>query len=126
MRVLVIGSGAREHALCWAVNRSPALTKLYCAPGNGGTSTVAENVTLDPADSTACADWAAANAIDLTIIGPENYLAGGYRRCLHGARAACLRAERRRHTHREQQSLRQAADGGGERADAVRRDLRQL
>ncbi|HKW23554.1 MAG TPA: phosphoribosylamine--glycine ligase, partial [Ktedonobacterales bacterium] len=77
MRVLVIGSGAREHALCWAVGRSPQLTKLYCAPGNGGTATVAENVALDPADSSACADWAAANTIDLTIIGPENYLAGG-------------------------------------------------
>ncbi len=77
MRVLVVGGGAREHALCWAVNRSPALTKLYCAPGNGGTATIAENVALDPADSSACADWAAAHAIDLTIIGPENYLAGG-------------------------------------------------
>ncbi len=77
MRVLVIGSGAREHALCWAVSRSPRLTKLYCAPGNGGTATVAENVALDPADSSSCADWAAAHAIDLTIIGPENYLAGG-------------------------------------------------
>jgi phosphoribosylamine--glycine ligase len=53
------------------------LTKLYCAPGNGGTSSIAENVAIDPADSTVCADWATANAIDLTIIGPENYLAGG-------------------------------------------------
>jgi phosphoribosylamine--glycine ligase len=77
MRVLVVGGGAREHALCWAVGRSPLLTKLYCAPGNGGTASVAENVALDPADSSACADWAAANAIDLTIIGPENYLANG-------------------------------------------------
>ena len=77
MRVLVIGSGAREHALCWAISRSPRLTRLYCAPGNGGTATLAENVALDPMDSTACADWANAHAIDLTIIGPENPLAGG-------------------------------------------------
>ena len=77
MRVLVIGGGAREHALCWAVSRSPRLTKLYCAPGNGGTAALAENVALDPMDFAACADWAAANAIDLTIIGPENPLAGG-------------------------------------------------
>src|SRR5512146_2062374 len=77
MRVLVIGGGAREHALCWAINRSPLLTKLYCAPGNGGTAEIAENVALEPLDATACADWATANAIDLTIIGPENALAGG-------------------------------------------------
>jgi phosphoribosylamine--glycine ligase len=77
MRVLVIGSGAREHALCWAISRSPRLTKLYCALGNDGTATLAENVALDPMDFAACADWAAANAIDLTIIGPETPLAGG-------------------------------------------------
>jgi phosphoribosylamine--glycine ligase len=77
MRVLVMGGGAREHALCWAISRSPLLTKLYCAPGNGGTASFAENVTLDPMGFAACADWASANAIDLTIIGPENPLAGG-------------------------------------------------
>jgi phosphoribosylamine---glycine ligase len=77
MRVLVIGAGAREHALCWALGRSPHLTKLYCAPGNGGTASVAENVGIDPKDAATCADWAAANAIDLTVIGPENYLAVG-------------------------------------------------
>lgn len=77
MRVLVMGGGAREHALCWAVSRSPLLTKLYCAPGNGGTASLAENVALDTANLSACADWASENAIDLTIIGPENYLADG-------------------------------------------------
>jgi phosphoribosylamine--glycine ligase len=77
MRVLVIGGGAREHALCWAVNRSPHLTKLYCAPGNGGTAAVAENVALDLKNLPACADWASANAIDLVIVGPENHLADG-------------------------------------------------
>ena len=77
MRVLVMGGGAREHALCWALSRSPLLTKLYCAPGNGGTAEIAENVTLDPANLTVCADWASDHAIDLTIVGPENYLAAG-------------------------------------------------
>ena len=77
MRVLVIGSGAREHTLCWALSRSPRLTKLYCAPGNGGTASVAENVSLDPMDFGACAEWAARNAIDLTVIGPEDPLSGG-------------------------------------------------
>lgn len=77
MRVLVIGSGAREHTLCWALSRSPNLSKLYCAPGNGGTASIAENVPLNPMDSGACADWAANNAIDLTIIGPEDPLCAG-------------------------------------------------
>jgi phosphoribosylamine--glycine ligase len=77
MRVLVIGSGAREHALCWALRRSPQLTALYCAPGNGGTARIAENVPLDPMDFTACAEWAARNATDLTVVGPDDPLGGG-------------------------------------------------
>ncbi|HKT39354.1 MAG TPA: phosphoribosylamine--glycine ligase, partial [Ktedonobacterales bacterium] len=77
MRVLVIGGGAREHALCWALRRSPHLSALYCAPGNGGTAAIAENVALDPMDFAACAEWAARNAIDLTIIGPDDPLGGG-------------------------------------------------
>lgn len=77
MRLLVIGSGAREHALCWALSRSPRVGALYCAPGNGGTGDVAENVALNPADSAACADWAERAAIDLTLIGPEAPLAAG-------------------------------------------------
>jgi phosphoribosylamine--glycine ligase len=77
MRVLVVGSGAREHALCWALSRSPRVEKLYCGPGNGGTSEVAENVALNPMDANACATWAERAAIDLTIIGPEDPLAAG-------------------------------------------------
>lgn len=77
MRVLVIGSGAREHALCWALSRSSRVTKLYCAPGNGGTGAVAENVALDPKDSVACATWVEREQIDLTIVGPEDPLAAG-------------------------------------------------
>jgi len=77
MRVLVIGSGAREHALCWAFSRSPRLTALYCAPGNGGIAALATCVALDPMDFVACADWATQNAIDLTVVGPEDPLCGG-------------------------------------------------
>ena len=77
MRVLVIGSGAREHTLCWAFSRSPKLSQLYCAPGNGGTAAIAENIPLDPMDFAACADWAERHAIDLTVIGPEDPLSGG-------------------------------------------------
>ncbi|HET9109218.1 MAG TPA: phosphoribosylamine--glycine ligase [Ktedonobacterales bacterium] len=77
MRVLVIGFGAREHTLCWALSRSPQIGQLYCAPGNGGTAAITENVNLDPMDFTACADWAERHAIDLTVIGPEDPLSGG-------------------------------------------------
>jgi phosphoribosylamine--glycine ligase len=77
MRVLVIGTGAREHALCWALARSPKLSALYCAPGNGGTATLAENAVLDPLDFAACAAWAERHRIDLTVVGPEDPLAGG-------------------------------------------------
>lgn len=74
MRVLIIGGGAREHALMWALLRSPRVEKIYCAPGNPGTSTLAENVpiTVDSAQGVAeIARWAWAQRIDLTIVGPE-------------------------------------------------------
>ncbi len=77
MRVLIIGSGAREHALAWAVQRSPLLSALYCAPGNGGTAAIAQNISLDIMNFAQCADWAAAHAIDLTIIGPDDPLGKG-------------------------------------------------
>ena len=77
MRVLVLGSGGREHALCWALSRSPRVEKLYCAPGNGGTGEIAENVALNPMDTDACANWAERALIDLTIVGPEAPLAAG-------------------------------------------------
>ncbi len=77
MKVLILGSGAREHALCWSASRSPQLEKLYCAPGNGGTAQLAENIALDPMDFEACATWAEQNAIDLTIVGPDDPLGGG-------------------------------------------------
>lgn len=77
MRVLVIGSGAREHALAWAIHHSPKISALYCAPGNGGTAEIAENISLDIMDFAKCAGWAAEHAIDLTVIGPDNPLGEG-------------------------------------------------
>ena len=77
MRVLIIGSGAREHALAWAVSRSPHLSDLYCAPGNGGTASIAHTISLDSMNFAQCADWAADQAIDLTVIGPDDPLGGG-------------------------------------------------
>src|SRR5262249_24853919 len=77
MRVLVIGSGAREHALAWAIHRSPQASALYCAPGNGGTAAIAQNIPLYIMNFAQCAGWAAENAIDLAIIGPDNPLREG-------------------------------------------------
>lgn len=74
MKVLVIGSGGREHTLTWKIAQSPLLTKLYCAPGNAGTSQYAENVPLKAEDVAGLADFAEHNSIDLTVVGPERPL----------------------------------------------------
>ena len=67
MRVLVVGSGGREHALCWAIAGSPILDKLWCAPGNPGTAQVAENLPFGVMDATAVVAFARDNAVDLVI-----------------------------------------------------------
>jgi phosphoribosylamine--glycine ligase len=71
LRVLVIGSGGREHALAWAIAKSPRLEKLYVAPGNGGTERLATNVPLDISDNAAVVAFAQREAIDLVVIGPD-------------------------------------------------------
>ncbi len=77
MRVLVVGSGAREHALCWALAASPILGKLWCAPGNPGTASVAENIPIATLDTAAIVSFARANAVDLVVPGPEAPLVAG-------------------------------------------------
>jgi phosphoribosylamine--glycine ligase len=77
MRVLVIGKGAREHALCWRLHQSQSVWGLYCAPGNPGTAQVAESVPIAPTDCAALAAYARDNKIDLTVVGPEDPLAAG-------------------------------------------------
>src|SRR5436190_9490665 len=78
MRVLVIGSGGREHALCWALKRTTtAPMELFCAPGNAGIARLAQLVPLPVTDSKALAAFAAEGKIDLTMVGPELPLAGG-------------------------------------------------
>jgi phosphoribosylamine--glycine ligase len=71
MKVLVIGSGAREHALCWKLRQSPLLKDLYCAPGNPGIGQVADLVPLAVEEVHRLADFAAEMRIDLTVVGPE-------------------------------------------------------
>ncbi|MEQ1754974.1 MAG: phosphoribosylamine--glycine ligase [Micropepsaceae bacterium] len=77
MKILVIGSGGREHALCWAIAKSPLATKLYCAPGNAGISRDAECVAIDVMDFDGICQFSKANSIDFVVIGPDNPIAGG-------------------------------------------------
>ena len=77
MRILVVGSGAREHALLRALRRDPAVTDLYIAPGNAGTGALAEQHPLQVASPQAIADLAATLAVDLVVIGPEAPLVAG-------------------------------------------------
>ena len=77
MKVLVIGTGGREHALALAASKSPLCEKLYCAPGNPGMGQIGENVNIKADDVKGLADFVQNNGIDLTIVGPENTLAAG-------------------------------------------------
>ncbi len=71
MRVMVVGGGGREHALCWAIAASPLLTQLWCAPGNAGIAEVAECVAIGAEDIPALVDFARAQKVDLVVAGPE-------------------------------------------------------
>ncbi|MGZ9811778.1 phosphoribosylamine--glycine ligase [Pseudoroseicyclus sp. H15] len=77
MNILILGSGGREHALAWAVKQNPKCDRLIVAPGNAGIAAIAECSALDILDGDSVAGFAAENAIDLVIIGPEAPLAAG-------------------------------------------------
>jgi len=77
MRVLVIGSGGREHTLCWKITQSKLVDKVYCAPGNAGTALLAENVNIKADDIKALLKFSKDNKIDLTCVGPEVPLVSG-------------------------------------------------
>ncbi len=77
MNILLIGSGGREHALAWALAKSPRLTKLYAAPGNAGIAGVAELTDLNVSDHQAVIAFCKAKAIDLVVVGPEAPLVAG-------------------------------------------------
>jgi phosphoribosylamine---glycine ligase len=77
MKVLVVGSGGREHALCWAIAASPLCTKLYCAPGNAGIAKEAECVPIASDDVDALVRFAVDQAVDLVVVGPEKPLVLG-------------------------------------------------
>lgn len=71
MKVLVVGGGGREHALCWKISQSPLVETLYCAPGNPGIAEVAECVNIGADEIEALCEFAVAEKIDLTVVGPE-------------------------------------------------------
>ena len=77
MRVLVIGSGGREHTIVWKLAQSERVSKIYCIPGNGGISQIAECVSLDPLNFPEVAEFAKKENVDLTVVGPEIPLVAG-------------------------------------------------
>jgi phosphoribosylamine--glycine ligase len=77
MKILVVGSGAREHAICWKLNQSNKLSKLYCAPGNAGISQIAECVDIKADELDKLVEYSVNNNIDLAVVGPEVPLVAG-------------------------------------------------
>src|SRR5258705_2688819 len=77
MKVLLIGSGGREHAMAWKLAESPRVTELFVAPGNPGTAQVAENVAIDPLKFKEVEKFVRKAAIEFVVIGPEDPLAAG-------------------------------------------------
>ena len=77
MKVLILGSGGREHALAWKISQSPLLDKLYCAPGNPGTAALAQNIALQVCDFEAIKQAVLAYDIQLVVVGPEEPLVRG-------------------------------------------------
>ncbi len=89
MRVLVIGSGGREHALCWAIASSPMLDKLWCAPGNPGIAAMATCVPIGVMDFSALVAFAVENKVDLVVPGPEAPLVAGITDAMTAAGILC-------------------------------------
>lgn len=77
MKILVIGSGGREHALAWRLKQSPGVARIFCAPGNGGTEQLADNVSISAHDLAELVRFAKQNDVDLTVVGPDDPLALG-------------------------------------------------
>ena len=77
MKVLVVGSGGREHAICWKLAQSPRVTQLFCAPGNGGIAQTAQCVDVKAADVDGMVRWAKEHAMDFVVVAPDDPLALG-------------------------------------------------
>lgn len=77
MKILVLGSGGREHALAWKLRQSPRVTEVFCAPGNAGTAQLAQNILIPLSDHAALVKFAHEQGIALTVVGPDDALAAG-------------------------------------------------
>ncbi len=77
MKILVVGGGGREHALVWKIKQSPLVNAIFCAPGNAGTSELAQNISISDGDIEGLLEFAKVNNIDLTVVGPEKPLVDG-------------------------------------------------
>ena len=94
MKVLVIGGGGREHAICWKLSKSPKVDELYCAPGNAGIAEVAKCVDIGVMDFEKMADFAKKEAFDLVVVGPDDPTGRWYRRCTGRKGIACVRTKK--------------------------------
>ncbi|MFN2475227.1 MAG: phosphoribosylamine--glycine ligase, partial [Chthoniobacterales bacterium] len=77
MKILVVGSGGREHALAWKLRQSAGVERIFCAPGNAGTEELGENIAIPSNDLAGLLRFAKENHIGLTVIGPDDPLAAG-------------------------------------------------
>ena len=77
MKIMIVGGGGREHAIAWAVAKSPLCDKLYAAPGNAGISELAECVDISVMDAPKLVEFAKANEVDFVIVAPDDPLAAG-------------------------------------------------
>ncbi len=105
MRILVVGSGGREHALCWKIAASPLADKLYCAPGNAGIAALAECVAIGAEDIDGLTQFAVAQRIDLVVVGPEAPLVKGLADRLEAAGIRAFGPRRQRGGARRLQGL---------------------
>ena len=96
MKVLIIGSGGREHAIAWKVAKSPKVDKIYCAPGNAGIAEFAECVPIGAMEFEKLAAFAKENAVDLTVVGMDDPLVGGVVDVFEKRDCECLDRERMR------------------------------
>ena len=125
VRVLVIGSGAREHALLLALRRDPEVEELAVAPGNAGTAIIADQYDVDITSGDAVVKLAQRIGSDLVVVGPEVPLVLGVADAVRGRGHRLLRADEGRRPHRGLEVVRQGCDGGRGRAHRDQRDRRQ-